>query len=104
MGKDHGEGSDRRDAPEKAPKPSHEQIEGLLSYVRGAFYRVDRARPPDPGRVLARRLNRAEYANTVRDLLGVRYRTGEEFPADDSILGFDNIGEVLTVSPLLMEK
>jgi hypothetical protein len=90
--------------PKGAPKPSHEQIEGLLSYVRGAFDRVDRARPPDPGRVLARRLNRAEYANTVRDLLGVRYRTGEEFPADDSILGFDNIGEVLTVSPLLMEK
>lgn len=90
--------------PKGAPKPSHEQIQGVLSYVRGAFDRVDRALPPDPGRVLARRLNRAEYANTIRDLLGVRYRTGEEFPADDSILGFDNIGEVLTVSPLLMEK
>ncbi|HYI94937.1 MAG TPA: DUF1592 domain-containing protein [Bryobacteraceae bacterium] len=90
--------------PKGAPKPTPEQAEGLMTYVRDAFDRIDRARPPDPGRILARRLNRAEYANTIRDLLGVRFRAGEEFPADDSILGFDNIGEVLTVSPLLMEK
>ena len=59
---------------------------------------------PDPGRVTLRRLNRVEYRNTVRDLLGVEYRADEEFPADDTGHGFDNIGDVLSVSPLLLEK
>ncbi|HYP05213.1 MAG TPA: DUF1592 domain-containing protein [Bryobacteraceae bacterium] len=90
--------------PRGTPQPTQEQRDSLVKFVQDAFDAADRARPPDPGRVLARRLNRVEYANTVRDVFGVRYRTGEEFPADDSVLGFDNIGEVLTVSPLLMEK
>ena len=74
-------------------------------------YRVDRRRlktsgyPADnPGRVMARRLNRVEYNNTIRDLLGVPIRPADEFPVDDSGYGFDNIGDVLTVSPMLMEK
>ncbi len=50
------------------------------------------------------RLNRAEYANTIRDLLGVDFRATDEFPPDDSGYGFDNIGDVLTVSPTLMQK
>ena len=58
----------------------------------------------DPGRVTARRLNRTEYNNTIRDLLGVTLRPADEFPTDDSGYGFDNIGDVLSVSPLLMEK
>jgi hypothetical protein len=90
--------------PKGAPQPSAEKRQALINYVLEAFDAADRALPPDPGRILARRLNRAEYANTVRDVLGVRFRAGEEFPADDSVLGFDNIGEVLTVSPLLMQK
>ena len=57
-----------------------------------------------PGRVTARRLNRAEYNNTIRDLLGVSLRPADEFPVDDSGYGFDNIGDVLSISPLLMEK
>ena len=52
----------------------------------------------------AHRLNRNEYTNTIRDLLGVRFRAEKYFPADDSGDGFDNIGDVLTVSPLLMER
>ncbi|HYI95143.1 MAG TPA: DUF1592 domain-containing protein [Bryobacteraceae bacterium] len=56
------------------------------------------------GRVMARRLNRVEYNNTVRDLLGVPGRPADEFPVDDSGYGFDNIADVLTVSPMLMEK
>ena len=51
-----------------------------------------------------RRLNRVEYRNTIRDLMGVDYDTTENFPADDSGYGFDNIGDVLSLSPLLMEK
>src|SRR5207344_818887 len=58
----------------------------------------------NPGRVTARRLNRTEYNNTIHDLLGVSLRPADEFPVDDSGYGFDNIGDVLSISPLLMEK
>ena len=58
----------------------------------------------DPGRVTARRLNRAEYNNTIRDLLASTLRPADEFPVDDSGYGFDNIGDVLSLSPMLMEK
>ncbi|QEG25001.1 DUF1592 domain-containing protein [Mariniblastus fucicola] len=59
---------------------------------------------PLPGKVTVRRLNRVEYRNTIRDLLGYDYNTAMNFPADDTGHGFDNIGEVLSVSPLLLEK
>src|SRR5262249_6055511 len=55
-------------------------------------------------RVTARRLNRNEYTNTIRDLLAVDFRAEKSFPTDDSGYGFDNIGDVLTISPVLMEK
>ena len=58
----------------------------------------------DPGRVTLRRLNRAEYNNTIRDLVGVKFSPADDFPSDDVGYGFDNIGDVLTISPLLMEK
>src|SRR5262249_11686360 len=58
----------------------------------------------DPGRVTARRLNRVEYNNTIHDLLGVSIRPADEFPTDDSGYGFDNNGDVLSLSPMLMEK
>lgn len=78
--------------------------DALLDVARAEFDRLDAAAPPDPGRVTARRLNRSEYSNTVRDLLGVRFDARGEFPSDDSGHGFDNIGDVLTISPTLMEK
>ncbi len=59
---------------------------------------------PDPGHVTLRRLNRVEYRNTIRDLMGIDFRTDEEFPADDTGYGFDTIGDVLTTSPMLLEK
>jgi hypothetical protein len=62
------------------------------------------AAKPDPGRVTARRLNRYEYNNTIRDLLAIDFRPADDFPADDSGYGFDNIGDVLSLSPVLMEK
>jgi hypothetical protein len=58
----------------------------------------------DAGRVTAHRLNRVEYNNTIRDLLGVALHPADEFPLDDAGYGFDNIGDVLSISPLLMEK
>ncbi len=78
--------------------------ERLLDTVRSEFDRLDAAAPPDPGRVTARHLNRTEYSNTIRDLLGLRFDARGDFPTDDTGHGFDNIGEVLTISPTLMDK
>ncbi len=90
--------------PKGIPKPPPEKMNALLQFVQGEFDRLDRGAKPDPGRVTAHRLNRNEYSNTIRDVLGVDFRADEEFPADDSGYGFDNIGDVLTVSPALMQK
>lgn len=59
---------------------------------------------PDPGRATIRRLNRMEYANAVRDLLALDVDFAKELPADNSGFGFDNIADVLSVSPTLMER
>ncbi len=90
--------------PKGIPKPPPEQMDALLSYVQGEFDRLDKSTKPDPGRIVAHRLNRNEYSNTIRDLLGVSFHAEEEFPIDDASFGFDNIGAVLTVSPTLMSK
>ncbi len=83
--------------------PTDEEAAAFVDYVMRQFEIADRNTTPDPGRVPAHRLNRVEYANTVRDLLGVDFEA-EEFPADDSGYGFDNNGDVLTVSPALMQQ
>ena len=88
--------------PKGVARPPQEQLDALVDFVESDFDRADRAHPPDPGRVTARRLNRAAYANTIRDLLGVHFHATEEFPPDDSGNGFDNNGDVLTVSPTLL--
>ena len=90
--------------PMGTPRPSRQQLDAMVGYIERAFERVDASSPHDPGRITARRLNRNEYTNTIRDLLGVRFRADRDFPADDSGDGFDNIGDVLTVSPLLTER
>src|SRR5687767_5341770 len=90
--------------PAGAPRPPQAQLDAMTGYIERVFDRADAAIPQDPGRVSARRLNRNEYANTIRDLLGVQFRAEKYFPADDSGDGFDNIGDVLTVSPLLTER
>jgi len=89
--------------PEDVLRPEAE-IGTLVKFLESEFTRADAAMPPDPGRVTARRLNRAEYTNTIRDLLAVDFRADQNFPTDDSGDGFDNIGDVLTVSPVLMER
>ena len=58
----------------------------------------------DPGRSTIRRLNRVEYANAVRDLLGLEIDVSRELPLDNSGYGFDNIADVLSVSPTLMDR
>ena len=84
----------------RSPPPNRQKLERWIKY---SVFKID-PRNPDPGRVTVRRLNRVEYRNTVRDLLGVDYNTDHEFPPDDTGFGFDNIGDALTISPMLMEK
>ncbi len=90
--------------PEDKPQPSQAEREKLVRWIEATIYHVDCDSPPDPGRVTIRRLNRAEYNNTVRDLLGVDFQPADDFPSDDVGSGFDNIGDVLSLPPLLMEK
>lgn len=80
------------------------QINTLVKFLETEFERADAFVKPDPGRVTARRLNRTEYTNTIRDLLAIDFRADKNFPTDDSGDGFDNIGDILTVSPVLMDK
>ena len=90
--------------PKGIPRPPQAQIDELINYVQSEFEKADAAIKPDPGRVVARRLNRTEYTNTIRDLLAVNFRADKDFPTDDSSYGFDDIAEALTVSPMLIEK
>src|SRR5947209_8863328 len=89
--------------PKGKRRPSAEEVGRVEKWIKYSAFAIDPANP-DPGRVTIRRLNRTEYRNTIRDLLGVDYNASAEFPADDTGHGFDNISDVLTISPLLLEK
>ncbi len=89
--------------PPDGSGPTPAEIDEISDWVKSSVFRID-PEDPDPGRVTVRRLNRVEYRNTIRDLMGVDYDTENEFPPDDTGHGFDNIGDVLTISPLLLEK
>jgi hypothetical protein len=90
--------------PKPRPRPTLAEVETFTASVRAVFAQADRNSRPDPGRVTIRRLNRAEYNNTVRDLVGIDFNPAEDFPDDDVGHGFDNIGDVLSLSPVLMER
>ena len=90
--------------PKGIPAPPAQQVAQVTAWFDAQFARLDREMKPDPGRVTAHRLNRVEYNNTIRDLVGVNFKPAADFPADDSGYGFDNIGDVLSLSPVLMEK
>lgn len=90
--------------PKKKPQPSSLEKAEFSTLVDESFIKVNCVGPKDPGRVTLRRLNRAEYNNTVRDLCGVTFRPAEDFPSDDVGYGFDNIGDVLSLPPILLEK
>ncbi len=89
--------------PESRPRPEPRETEAFIKFVESVLARADSGKR-DPGRVTMRRLNRTEYNNTIRDLVGVDFQAAENFPSDDVGYGFDNIGDVLTLSPILMER
>ena len=89
--------------PPGKPRPTAAEVHELAAWIKNDVFGID-SHDPDPGRGTIRRLNRTEYRNTIRDLLGYDFKAEEEFPPDDSGYGFDNIADVLSVSPLLLEK
>ena len=89
--------------PAGVPRPSAAEREALLSSLAGTLDEAAR-RSPDPGRPLVHRLNRAEYANAIRDLLALEVDAASLLPPDDSSAGFDNNADVLGVSPVLLES
>jgi len=89
--------------PAKKPQPNDEERAALMRWIEKDVFQCD-CDQPDPGRVTLRRLNRAEYNNTIRDLLGVDLKLAEEFPVDGSGHGFDTIGDALAMPPILLEK
>lgn len=90
--------------PSGAAKPEVAELKAATDWIRMELDRTKTAVKPEAGRVTARRLNRSEYNNTVRDLFGVDFRPADDFPQDDSGYGFDVIGDALSLSPVLMEK
>lgn len=90
--------------PKKKPQPQPAEVDAVLKSIGALFERLDRTAKPNVGRVTIRRLNKTEYNNTIRDLIGGDIAPADDFPADDVGYGFDNIGDVLSVTPLLLER
>lgn len=89
--------------PPGVPRPDQATYDGFATYLETALDRAA-ASKPNPGRVAVHRLNRAEYTNAVRDLLAVDVDVESLLPVDDSGYGFDNIADVLSVSPMLLVR
>lgn len=90
--------------PKGKPRPPAKDVEALTGWISGQVEAAEGARVATQGRVPIRRLNRAEYANTVRDLLGVDIDLNEVLPSDTPVNGFDNGAEALHISSFLMEQ
>jgi len=89
--------------PANKPQCNDNEIDLILNWIEEDIFGFALSEE-DPGRLTIRRLNRSEYQNTIRDLFGVDVDTKNFFPPDDTGYGFDTIGEVLSLSPILMEK
>jgi hypothetical protein len=93
----------RKMPPSDEPQPTEAEAAQVVGWLR-TYLAGDPNAPINPGRVTARRLNRSEYNNTIRDLLGLDIRPADAFPVDDAGYGFDNNGDVLSLAPMLLEK
>lgn len=90
--------------PKNKPQPGEKDRDEVAQWIGDQLTKVECGMNRDPGRPTIRRLNRAEYNNTIRDLVGVNFQPADDFPTDDVGYGFDNIGDVLSMPPILMEK
>jgi hypothetical protein len=84
-------------------RPTPHEADAIVRWIKYSAFGIQ-ADDPDPGRVTLHRLNRGEYGRTIHALLGVDYPSEVELPPDDTGDGFDNLGDILSVSPLLIEK
>jgi mono/diheme cytochrome c family protein len=90
--------------PKSKPQPTDAERKLILAWIDATAVKADCGLARDPGRPTIRRLNRNEYNNTIRDLVGVDFKPADDFPSDDVGYGFDNIGDVLSMPPILLEK
>jgi hypothetical protein len=90
--------------PMERKRPPAADIDAVIQSIEGVLANLDCSKAPNVGRVTVRRLNRVEYNNTIRDLVGVDFQPAADFPNDDVGYGFDNIGDVLSTTPLLFER
>jgi hypothetical protein len=90
--------------PRRDAAPDGRVYDELVGWLEGELDRAAAAAPNPGGPIRLHRLNRAEYGNAIRDLLARDVDVTSLLPADDSAYGFDNIGDVLGVSPMLMER
>src|SRR5581483_9840141 len=90
--------------PKGKPRPPAKDVTAVTDWIRRRLDAAEGARVAAQGRAPIRRLNRAEYENTVRDLLGVDLDLKDVLPADTPVNGFDNGAEALHVSSFLMEQ
>ncbi len=89
--------------PKERPRPAATEIDAAVKAI-DSLLTFDCTGPRHVGRVTLHRLNKVEYNNTIRDLIGIDFKPAADFPNDDVGYGFDNIGDVLSLSPLLLEK
>tara|TARA_R110002049_G_scaffold72490_2_gene187091 strand:+ start:101288 stop:103933 length:2646 start_codon:yes stop_codon:yes gene_type:complete len=87
--------------PSDQPQPPPGDVARFVQWLESEIARSELLRRSS--RVVLRRINRAEYDNTIRDLIGVDLSLSSFFPEDTSAGGFDNVGDALTMSPLQME-
>ncbi len=91
-------------AAKDEPRPPVKDVQNVMNWISAKAVEAERVRRETDGRVVMRRLNRAEYANTVRDLLGVEVDLADLLPPDTSTNGFDNNAELLHTSSFLMRN
>src|SRR5262249_4714453 len=89
--------------PQGQPKPPQAAVDSLVSLLETTLDRAS-AIKPNPGKSSIHRLNRTEYGNAVRDLLDIEVDVAELLPPDDESNGFDNMADVLKLSPSLVEQ
>ena len=89
--------------PSDSEQPSREAKRALAEWIHSEVFEIQ-LEDPFPGTAPLRRLNRTEYRNTIRDLVGISFNAEIVFPPDDTGFGFDNVSEAMSLSPMLIEK
>ena len=90
--------------PKEEPQPSIDELDRIIAWIENDFLAAQCGKQASSAPVVIRRLNRQEYDNTIRDLLGLDLHLADGFPPDDIGFGFDNVGSALNISPVHIEK